>query len=77
MGVWLRRQICVRHSRTSAPRGKFIISYADSYDQKAYYLSSVANKVILNPQGMVGLVGLASAPTFYRQALDKLGGQGS
>ncbi|MBF1365710.1 MAG: signal peptide peptidase SppA [Porphyromonadaceae bacterium] len=53
--------------------GKFIISYADSYDQKAYYLSSVANKVILNPQGMVGLVGLASAPTFYRQALDKLG----
>ena len=53
--------------------GKFIISYADSYDQKAYYLSSVANQVILNPQGMVGLVGLASAPTFYRQALDKLG----
>ena len=53
--------------------GKFIISYADTYEQKAYYLSSVADKVILNPQGMVGLVGLASTPTFYHQALEKLG----
>ena len=53
--------------------GKFIISYADTYEQKAYYLSSVADKIILNPQGMVGLVGLASAPTFYHQALEKVG----
>lgn len=53
--------------------GKFIIAYADSYDQKAYYLSSVADQVILNPEGSVGLVGLASSPIFYHQALEKLG----
>lgn len=30
--------------------GKFIIAYADSYTQTMYYLSSVADKILLNPQ---------------------------
>ena len=33
--------------------GKFIVAYGDSYSQGLYYLSSVADKVLLNPQGMV------------------------
>ena len=53
--------------------GKFVVAYADSYDQKAYYLSSVADQLILNPEGSVGLVGLASSSLFYHQALAKLG----
>jgi protease-4 len=37
--------------------GKFIVAYGDSYSQGLYYLSSVADKVLLNPQGMVDTPG--------------------
>ena len=40
--------------------GKFIIAYADNYTQSLYYLSSAADKLILNPQGTVEWKGLAS-----------------
>lgn len=53
--------------------GKFIISYSDVYTQGCYYLSSVADKVILNPQGHLDLHGYAAAPMFYKGLLDKLG----
>ena len=53
--------------------GKFIFAYSDIYDQKAYYLSSVADKVYLNPEGMLDFSGLASCRTQYKGALDKLG----
>ena len=33
--------------------GKFVIAYADNYSQKAYYLASVADRVVLNPEGMI------------------------
>ena len=42
--------------------GKFIVAYGDSYSQGLYYLSSVADKVLLNPQGMVEWRGLAATP---------------
>ncbi len=53
--------------------GKPIIAYADNYSQKAYYLSSVADRVILNPQGRIGLSGLSSRQMMLRGLLDKLG----
>lgn len=53
--------------------GKFIVAYADYYTQKGYYLSSVADKVFLNPQGMLQLTGLASQTTFYKGILKKAG----
>jgi protease-4 len=53
--------------------GKFIVAYADSYSQGLYYLSSVANKVVLNPRGVVDWRGLASVPMFYKDLLEKLG----
>ncbi len=54
-------------------RGKFIVAYADTYTQGGYYLASVADKVAINPQGALDLHGLASAPIFFKDALDKLG----
>ena len=42
--------------------GKFIVAYGDTYSQGLYYLSSVADKVLLNPQGMIEWRGLAAAP---------------
>ncbi len=53
--------------------GKFIIAYADSYTQKSYYLSSVADKLILNPTGMVGMLGIASGNVLFKDMLAKLG----
>ena len=52
---------------------KFIVSYGDVYLQGGYYLSSVSDKVILNPQGMVDLHGLSASRTFYKGLFDKLG----
>lgn len=52
---------------------KFIIAYANHYTQGGYYLASVADKVILNPSGMLDWHGIASQPIFYTQLLEKLG----
>jgi len=53
--------------------GKFIIAYADNYTQGCYYLSSVADKVFLNPQGLLQLTGFASQTMFYKGLLKKAG----
>ena len=53
--------------------GKFIVAYSDGYTQGLYYLSRVADKVILNPKGMIEWRGIASAPIFYKDLLQKVG----
>ncbi|MGF1583769.1 MAG: signal peptide peptidase SppA [Bacteroidales bacterium] len=53
--------------------GKFVIAYAGSYSQAAYYLASAADKVYLTPTGLVQLTGLRSETMFYKGALEKLG----
>lgn len=53
--------------------GKFIVAYSDTYLQGCYYLSSVADKIIMNPQGNLDLHGLSVSPTFYKGLLDKIG----
>ena len=53
--------------------GKFIVAYGDNYSQGLYYLSSVADKVLLNPQGMVEWKGLATTPMFFKDLLAKIG----
>ncbi len=52
--------------------GKPIIAYSEVYNQAAYYLSSVANKVYLNPEGVVELKGLSAGFMFYKGLLEKL-----
>ena len=53
--------------------GKFIVAYSDMYTQGCYYLASVADSVFVNPQGGVGLVGLASQGLFIKDLAAKLG----
>ena len=53
--------------------GKFIVAYGDTYPQTLYYLSSVADKVLLNPQGMLEWRGLAATPMFFKDLLEKIG----
>lgn len=52
---------------------KFIVAYADQYTQGMYYLATVADKIIVNPQGSLTWHGLASEPIFYKDLLSKLG----
>ncbi|MDG2059957.1 MAG: signal peptide peptidase SppA [Flavobacteriales bacterium] len=53
--------------------GKFIYAYADSYNQSAYYLASVSDKIALNPEGIIELKGLSAEIMFYKGLMDKLG----
>ena len=53
--------------------GKWIVAYADSYEQSSYYICSVADKMFLNPQGMVDWHGLGATPYFVKDLLAKLG----
>lgn len=53
--------------------GKFVVAYSDTYTQGGYYIASIADKVVVNPQGMLDLHGMASTPMFFKDALDKLG----
>lgn len=52
---------------------KFLVAYADNYTQGCYYLCSVADKVFMNPQGILDIHGMALQTMFYTGLLDKLG----
>jgi protease-4 len=52
--------------------GKFIIAYSEVYSQGAYYLATTADKIYLNPEGMIDFRGLSSEIMFFKGALDKL-----
>lgn len=53
--------------------GKWVVAYGDQYTQEMYYLASVADKLIINPQGTISWHGLVSQPIFYKDLLEKLG----
>lgn len=53
--------------------GKFVVAYGDSYSQMAYYVASAADKIYLNPVGLLDWHGIASEPIFYKEMLDKIG----
>jgi protease-4 len=53
--------------------GKFVMSYANSYSQKEYYLNSVANTIYLNPIGEVDFKGLSSEVMFFKEFQEKSG----
>ncbi|MEI6694802.1 MAG: signal peptide peptidase SppA [Bacteroidota bacterium] len=52
--------------------GKFILSYSESYSQKAYYLASVADKIYLNKEGSIDFHGLAAEIMFFKGLMQKL-----
>lgn len=52
---------------------KFIVAYADQYSQGSYYISSVADKVWINPQGMLALHGMGRQSQYMRDFLAKVG----
>lgn len=52
---------------------KFVISYADEYTQASYYISSLADKVYVNPSGMVDIHGVGSQTMYVKDLYAKFG----
>lgn len=53
--------------------GKFVTAFADVYEQKNYYLSSVADSVYVNPEGFIEFKGLAGEVLYFKDFQDKYG----
>ena len=52
--------------------GKFIVSYANGYDQGAYYMASLSDEIYLNTEGMILFKGLNAQLMFFKDMLKKL-----
>lgn len=53
--------------------GKKVIAYGDNYTQGDYYVASVADSVLMNPDGMLQLKGIGGTSIFMKDFFDKLG----
>ncbi|MDH6100693.1 signal peptide peptidase SppA [Anabaenopsis sp. FSS-46] len=53
--------------------GKKIVTYGVGLSEKEYYLTSVADEIILNPLGFMPVKGLSSEPLFLSGALERFG----
>ncbi|WP_193198327.1 signal peptide peptidase SppA [Nostoc sp. MG11] len=53
--------------------GKKIVAYGGNWSEQEYYVSSVANTIVLNPVGLMEVNGLSSQPIFLTGALEKYG----
>lgn len=53
--------------------GKFVVAYSGTYSQGAYYVSTAADKVFLNPSGSISWHGLSAQTMFLKDLLDKVG----
>ena len=52
---------------------KFVYAYANIFSQKEYYISSIADKVYLNPAGEVDFKGLGTELLFFKNFQDQTG----
>ncbi len=53
--------------------GKWVIAYGDQYTQGTYYIASAADKVWMNPIGMVNWMGLGTEPYYIKDLMAKFG----
>ncbi len=53
--------------------GKKVVTYFDFADMPTYYLASVADRVVIDPEGGVLLIGMGMSRTYMKKMLDKMG----
>ena len=53
--------------------GKFVYAYGEYANQKSYYLASVADKIFLNPNGGMEIMGFGREIMYFKDAFEKLG----
>ena len=51
--------------------GKFVLAYGEMFDQKSYYLASLADKLYANPEGYIEFRGIGTRLTFYKKLLEE------
>jgi len=54
-------------------KGKKVVAWGSSYDQRQYFVAAHADEVYLHPMGAVNVTGLGGVQNYYKDALDKLG----
>lgn len=52
--------------------GKFVVAYDDNYSQGEYYLASVADEIMLQPEGSLEWRGTNVTTLFYKGLIDKI-----
>lgn len=52
---------------------KWIVAYGESYMQGLYYVASIADKLYINPSGMLEWRGIGAQPEYYKDLLAKVG----
>ena len=53
--------------------GKFVTAYADVFEQKNLYLSTIADSIYVNPVGMIDFRGLSGEVLFFKDFQEKYG----
>ncbi|MGF1495416.1 MAG: signal peptide peptidase SppA [Elainellaceae cyanobacterium] len=53
--------------------GKPVIAYDLAFNERDYYLTSVADTVVMNPTGLLEFNGFSAESLFFGEALDKVG----
>lgn len=53
-------------------QGKFVYAYSETYSEGAYYLASVADKIFLNPVGLLEFNGISYNNMFLKGTMAKL-----
>ncbi|MGH7494073.1 MAG: S49 family peptidase [bacterium] len=59
--------------RQARNAGKKILAFLDNADMTSYHLASVADEIVLDPEGMLMLEGYVLGRTFFKGTLEKLG----
>jgi len=53
--------------------GKHIVMYIDEVEMLVYHLASIADRIVLDPEGMIVLPGTLMGRMYFKNTLDKLG----
>jgi protease-4 len=59
--------------KNAQQNGKTIIAFIDRADMTTYHLASIADKIVLDPEGGILLGGYALGKTYFKGTLEKLG----
>ncbi|MCX7545690.1 signal peptide peptidase SppA [Marinicella gelatinilytica] len=75
MGVGLAhlREIGDAVKRFKDDSGKPVIAMATSLSQSQYYLASLADEILMDPQGFLFIQGFGGYRSYFKEGLDKLG----
>jgi len=72
-GVATMREIRDALAEFKAKSGKFIVAYGETVSQRTYYAATVADKIILNPLGMLDFKGFGGMQQYHKGIFEKMG----